>query len=69
PYGEQAAGELRRLSGGDRKLAHAAIDQLSELLRRHSRQSKSTADSEWLTLRTARRLLEESLAHEAYEDV
>jgi len=69
PYGEQAVGELRRLSGGDRKLAHAAIDQLSELLRRHSRQSKSTADSEWLTLRTARRLLEESLAHEAYEDV
>ena len=61
PYSEQAVGELRRLAGGDRSIVQAAITEVGELLLRHSRQSKSTADSEWLTLRTARRILEEAL--------
>lgn len=61
PYSDQAVAELRKLAGEDGSIVQAAIAEVGELLRKHSLQSKSTADGEWLQLRTAKRLLEEIL--------
>ena len=65
PYTRDAAPELWRLSGESRVLVQSAVTELEELLERHDRQSARAADSEWLQLITAKRLLIDSLAHEA----
>jgi hypothetical protein len=62
PYTKGAAPELWQRAAGDRLLVHAAINQLVEMLSRHDRVSAGAADSEWLTLITAKRLLSDSLA-------
>ena len=64
PYRKQAVAELGRIAAEDRALVQAAISEISELLWRHSRRSASTADSEWLQLITAKRLLQETLDSE-----
>ncbi len=64
PYTRSAAPELWRLSGESRVLITAAVGDIEELLARHDRRSSGAADSEWLQLITAKRLLIDSLAHE-----
>jgi hypothetical protein len=64
PHRKQAVAELGRIAAEDRALVQAAITEISELLWRHSRRSASTADSEWLQLITAKRLLQETLDSE-----
>jgi hypothetical protein len=64
PYRQQAVSDLWHLAAEDRALVQAAISEIGELLRRHSRRSAGTADSEWLQLITARRLLQEALEQE-----
>lgn len=61
PYGKQAVIELWHSAGEDSVAVQAAITEVGELLSRHSRRSASTADSEWLQLITAKRLLQETL--------
>jgi hypothetical protein len=61
PYRHQAVGELWRFAAEDRTLLEAAISEIGDLLWRHSRRSASTADSEWLQLITAKRLLQETM--------
>lgn len=61
PYHRQATGELWRIAGEDRMLLRSAVSEIDELLRRHSRVSAHTADSEWLQLITAKRLLQHTL--------
>jgi hypothetical protein len=61
PHRQQAAGELWRFAAEDPDLLQAAISEIGDLLRRHSRRSGSTADSEWLQLITAKRLLQTTL--------
>ncbi|HET9733021.1 MAG TPA: hypothetical protein VFP54_10140 [Acidimicrobiales bacterium] len=62
PYTRGAAAELWRQAGEDPVLVQAAITELVELLARHDRRSAGAADSEWLQLITARRLLAEAAA-------
>lgn len=62
PYTKDSAPELWRLSGNDRVLVQAAVAELVELLARHDRRSAGAADSEWLQLITAKRLLTDALA-------
>jgi hypothetical protein len=64
PYGKQAVPDLWLLASEDSIAIQAAISEIGELLLRHSRRSSSTADSEWLQLITAKRLLQEALEHE-----
>ncbi|HEX4862952.1 MAG TPA: hypothetical protein VFV02_02705 [Acidimicrobiales bacterium] len=64
PYSRPAIGELWKLAGEDRALLQAAVSEIDELLRRHSRVSAHTADSEWLQLITAKRLLQHALEQE-----
>ncbi|HEX6394922.1 MAG TPA: hypothetical protein VFZ97_15920 [Acidimicrobiales bacterium] len=64
PYRRQAIGELRRVAGDDRTNLVSAVSEIDELLRRHSRISAHTADSEWLQLITAKRLLQHTLEQE-----
>jgi hypothetical protein len=64
PYGRQAVPDLWMLAAEDPDAIQAAISEIGELLLRHSRRSSSTADSEWLQLITAKRLLQEALEHE-----
>lgn len=61
PYTREAAPELWRNAGEDAVVVQAAIAELVELLARHDRHSAGAADSEWLQLITAKRLLEEAL--------
>ena len=61
PYKRQAISELWRIAGEDRTVLQAAVSEIDELLRRHSRISAHTADSEWLQLITAKRLLQHTL--------
>jgi hypothetical protein len=61
PYRHQAVDELWRFAAEDRALLEAAIAEIGDLLWRHSRRSASTADSEWLQLITAKRLLQETM--------
>jgi hypothetical protein len=63
-YRQQAVSELWRLAAEDRALLEAAMSEIGDLLKRHSRRSASTADSEWLQLITAKRLLQETLEQE-----
>lgn len=65
PYTRDAAPELWRLSGESRLLVQSAVTELEELLERHDKLSAGAADSEWLQLITAKRLLIDSLAHES----
>ena len=62
PYTRDAAPELLRLAGDDPVLVQAAVTELVELLARHDRRSAGAADSEWLQLITAKRLLTDALA-------
>jgi hypothetical protein len=64
PYRHQAVSELWRFAAEDRPLLEAAISEIGDLLWRHSRRSSSTADSEWLQLITAKRLLQETMQQE-----
>jgi hypothetical protein len=64
PYGKRAVIELWHVAAQDRALLTAAVKEIGELLSDHSRHSASTADSEWLQLITARRLLQETLEQE-----
>jgi hypothetical protein len=64
PYRHQAVRELWRFAAEDRALLEAAIAEIGDLLWRHSRRSASTADSEWLQLITAKRLLHGLLQQE-----
>ena len=61
PYSRQAIGDLWRIAGEERMLLQSAVSEIDELLRRHSRVSAHTADSEWLQLITAKRLLQHTL--------
>ena len=61
PYSRHAISELWRIAGEDRTVLQAAVSEIDELLRRHSRVSAHTADSEWLQLITAKRLLQHTL--------
>jgi len=63
-YRQQAVSDLWRLAAEDRALLEAAMSEIGDLLMRHSRRSASTADSEWLQLITAKRLLQEALEQE-----
>lgn len=65
PYAGRAATELWHLAAEDPLTIHSAISEISELLWRHSRRSASTADSQWLQLITAKRLLQEALDKES----
>jgi hypothetical protein len=64
PYRHQAGDELWHVAAEDRALLQAAILEIGDLLMRHSRRSASTADSEWLQLITAKRLLQETMQQE-----
>jgi hypothetical protein len=63
PYAKDAAPELWRRSGESRLMIQSAVTELEELLARHDRQSAGAADSEWLQLITAKRLLIDALSH------
>jgi hypothetical protein len=67
PYGKQAVPDLWMLAAEDSVAIEAAISEIGELLLRHSRRTASTADSEWLQLITAKRLLQEALVE--HEDI
>jgi hypothetical protein len=64
PYRKQAISELWHLATEDTELLQAAIGEIGRLLQRHNQLSSGTADSEWLQLITAKRLVEETLEHE-----
>jgi hypothetical protein len=64
PYCQQAVSELWRFAAEDRALLQAAILETGDLLRRHSLRTSSTADSQWLQLITAKRLLQETIDQE-----
>ena len=64
PYSRQAIRDLWKLAGEDRVLLQAAVSEIDDLLRRHSRVVAHTADSEWLQLITAKRLLQHALEQE-----
>lgn len=57
PYTRGAALELWRLAGEDPVLVRAAMAELVELLALHDRRNAGAADSQWLQLITAKRLL------------
>jgi hypothetical protein len=61
PYSHQAVRELWRFASEDQALLQAAISEIGDLLWRHSQRSAGTADSEWLQLITAKRLLQETM--------
>jgi hypothetical protein len=50
--------ELSRAAGESSAALGEAHQQIGDLLRRHARRSRSTADEEWLELHTARQLIE-----------
>jgi hypothetical protein len=64
PYSHQAVRELWRTAAEDQSLLEAAISEIADLLWRHSQRSAGTADSEWLQLITAKRLLQETIERE-----
>jgi hypothetical protein len=64
PYRHQAVDELRRFAGDDRVVLQAALSELGRLLSLHEQRSARTADSEWLQLITAKRLVQDTLAQE-----
>lgn len=61
PYTRGAAPELWRHAGENPVLVQAAVTELVELLATHDRRSAGAADSEWLQLITAKRLLADAL--------
>lgn len=62
PYTRDATPELWRQAGEDAVVVRAAVSELVELLARHDRHSAGAADSEWLELITAKRLLTDALS-------
>jgi hypothetical protein len=65
PYRHHAVGELRRFVADDRMVLQAALSEIGQLLAQHEQRSARTADSEWLQLITAKRLLQDTLEQEA----
>ena len=63
PYSHQAVHDLWRFASEDQTLLQAAISEIADLLWRHSQRSAGTADSEWLQLITAKRVLQETIEH------
>jgi hypothetical protein len=61
PYGNNAHAELWDAADYDTVAIRAAIAEVEELLAGHNRQSLGAADSEWLELMTAKRLLLKAL--------
>jgi len=57
PYAKKAYSELWTTADHDQVAVRAAVAEVQELLASHARQSLGTADSEWLELMTAKRLL------------
>jgi hypothetical protein len=62
PYARSAAPELWRSSGQDMVAIRSAVSKVEGLLARHDRQASRAADSEWLQLITAKRLLLQAVA-------
>ena len=62
PYSGYAATDLWRSAGEEPLAVQTAVAEIEELLARHERQSSGAADSEWLQLITAKRLLLQALA-------
>lgn len=60
PYGRDTISDLWNQAGRDPLVVQGAICEVEELLAQHNRESAGTADSEWLQLITARRVLEEA---------
>lgn len=63
PYSRGAATDLWRTAEQDGVKIQAAVTEIEELLARHDRQSSRAADSQWLELITAKRLLLQALAY------
>jgi hypothetical protein len=63
PYSKDAAPELWKAAEENIVALQAAVAGIEELLSKHDRQSAGTADSEWLMLITAKRLLFEAITH------
>jgi hypothetical protein len=63
PYRHQAVYDLWRFASEDQALLKAAISEIGDLLWQHSQRSAGTADSEWLQLITAKRVLQETIEH------
>ncbi|HMC40487.1 MAG TPA: hypothetical protein VKI19_12550 [Acidimicrobiales bacterium] len=63
PYTKDAPRDLWQIAGEDTVAVQSAISEIEELLARHDRQSSGAADSEWLLLITAKRLLVEAQGH------
>ncbi len=61
PYSHQAVRDLWRFAAEDQAVLQSATSEISDLLRQHSQRSAGTADSEWLQLITAKRLLHETM--------
>jgi hypothetical protein len=61
PYSHQAVRDLWRCAAEDQAVLQSAISEISNLLWQHSQRSAGTADSEWLQLITAKRLLHETM--------
>lgn len=61
PYGKKAYSELWDAADHDTVAVRAAVAEVEELLTSHDRKSLGTADSEWLELLTAKRLLLQAL--------
>jgi hypothetical protein len=61
PYSHQAVRDLWRVAAEDQAVLQSAMSEISDLLWQHSQRSAGTADSEWLQLITAKRLLHETM--------
>jgi hypothetical protein len=61
PYSHQAVRDLWHFAEEDQTVLQAAVSAIGDLLWRHSQRSAGTADSEWLQLITAKRLLQETM--------
>jgi hypothetical protein len=64
PYSHQAVQDLWHMAAEDQSLLESAISEIADLLWQHSQRSAGTADSEWLQLITAKRLLQETIEQE-----
>jgi hypothetical protein len=63
PYSREAAPELWQAADHDALRIQSALTEIEELLAWHDRQNARAADSEWLQLITAKRLLFQALAY------
>ena len=63
PHRPAVIADLTRAAGSSNAALADAGREIERLLRAHARSSWSTADEQWLELRTARRLIEAAQAH------